>query len=239
VKVIGAGFGRTGTLSLKAALETLGFGPCYHMTDLYSRPCDGRLWEAAARGEPVDWEEIFGDYRATVDWPGCAFYGDLLEAYPHAKVLLAVRDPEEWYESARSTIHAVRRSAYSSAVADLVWKLYPAFRVTDRVIWEGTFGGRFEDKEHAISIFERHNEEVKRRVPPERLLVYEVKQGWEPLCDFLGVEVPAGKPFPRLNDADSFRGRVRAYKLASALALAAPLTGLALHRLRSRRSHTP
>lgn len=92
MKVIGAGFGRTGTLSLKAALGELGFGPCYHMTDLYSRPCDGRLWEKALRGEPVDWEEIFGDYRATVDWPGCAFYGELMEAYPHARVLLPVRD---------------------------------------------------------------------------------------------------------------------------------------------------
>jgi hypothetical protein len=233
VKVIGAGFGRTGTLSLKAALEELGFGPCYHMTDLYSRPWDGRLWEAAWRGERLDWEEIFGDYRATVDWPGCVFYAELMEAYPHAKVLLAVRDPEGWYESARRTIHAVRRSAYSSVFATLAWKLYPAFRVTDELIWEGTFGGRFEDKERAIEIFERHIEKVKRRVPPDRLLVYDVEQGWEPLCDFLGVEVPKDKPFPRLNDSESFQNKVRTFKVTSAallLTAGALLAGLALRR---------
>lgn len=239
MKVIGAGFGRTGTLSVKAALEELGFGPCYHMTDLYSRPRDGRLWERALRGERVDWEEVFGDYRATVDWPGCAFYGELMEAYPHARVLLPVRDPEEWYESARSTIHAVRRSAYSSAVAALAWKLYPAFRVTDKAIWEGTFGGRFEDREHAISVFERHNEEVKRSVPPERLLVYRVEEGWEPLCDFLGVEVPEGKPFPRLNDAGSFKRRVRAYKVASAALGTTGALGAALALRRLRRGGKP
>lgn len=105
--------------------------------------------------------------------------------------------------------------------------------MTDKVIWEGTFGGRFEDREHAISVFERHNEEVKRRVPPERLLVYRVEEGWGPLCDFLGAEAPKDKPFPRLNDAGAFKSRVRAYKAASAallLAAGALLAGLALRR---------
>ena len=194
-------------------------------------------------GEPVDWERVLGDYRATVDWPGCSFYEELLERNPDAKVILTVRDPQKWYESARDTIYRTTSGASYSVsfrLAGLVTprarRLIRARRFVSDLIWEGDFGGRFEDRGHAIEVFERHNEEVERRVPPERLLVYEVKQGWGPLCDFLGGEAP-DKPFPHLNDGEAFRGWVRCVRLftAAALAVGGSLAGLVAVRLGRRR----
>jgi hypothetical protein len=213
LKIIGAGFGRTGTLSLKAALEELGFGPCYHMTEVFHHPEHVAYWRAAANGEPVDWHKLFDGYQATVDWPACTFYKELMQAFPDARVLLTVRDPQSWYESASSTIYNVRardnRSLPTALRRTILRLFFPAIRqmvqVNDALIWQGTFDGRFEDRQYAISVFQKHIEEVKRTVPPERLLVYDIKQGWEPLCTFLDVPVP-DKPFPRLNDRASFAG---------------------------------
>lgn len=198
LKVIGAGFGRTGTLSLKAALEELGFGPCYHMIELFEKPGATEQWAAIVRGEPVDWNTVFDGYQATVDWPACAMYKELMQAYPEAKVLLSVRDPEKWYESVASTIYGSSHSDPASLHA----------RMTDALIWQGTFQGRFKEKDYAIAVFQQHNEEVKRYVPPEKLLVYDVKEGWQPLCTFLQVAEPAQKPFPHLNDRESFLNRL-------------------------------
>jgi len=200
LKIIGAGFGRTGTLSLKNALEGLGFRPCYHMMELFGNPGADEQWGAIARGEPVDLKTVLEGYQATVDWPACAVYKELMQIYPEAKVLLTVRDPEKWYESARKTIYQV--------AADRKL-LSPHARMINALIWEGTFDGRFEDKDYAIAVFLQHIEEVKRLVPVEKLLVYDVKEGWEPLCTFLGVEVPVDTPFPHLNDRLEFMGRVR------------------------------
>jgi Sulfotransferase domain len=248
IEVIDAGFGRTGTLSLKAALEELGFGPCYHMTELFENPEHIERWEAAAQGKPVDWDEVFVGYRATVDWPGGAFYEELMEKYPDAKVILTVRDLERWYESARSTIYGTQRVA-SSPIFPLLAMFVPrmrhmkrAGRMINAIAWEGLFDGRFEDKEYAIEAFERWNEEVKKRVPADRLLVYDVKQGWGPLCEFLSVTAPQVKPFPHLNDEEVFRGRIRRMRTLSvavpaiaALAFAAALTGIAVMRYRAHR----
>jgi len=199
MKVIGAGFGRTGTMSLKVALEELGFGPCYHMIEVFEHPEHLPLWEAAAQGEPVDWEKLLAGYQSTVDWPGCTFYKDLMKAYPDVKVLLNVRDSDKWYESARNTIYA----------AVNIPDPPPGRRMVDKLIWEQTFDGNFENRQHAIEVFEQHNEEVKKHTPSERLLIYEVKEGWEPLCEFLGVEAPRDKSFPRLNDTESFKQMVQ------------------------------
>lgn len=242
LEVIGAGFGRTGTLSLKAALEELGFGPCYHMRELYEHPEHVGQWRAALRGGPVDWEQVLGDYRATVDWPGCSFYEELLERDPDAKVILTVRDPQKWYESAHDTIYRASRPSYSAAfrlaglVIPRVRPINSAGRFVSELIWEGDFDGRFGDRGHAIETFERHNEGVKRRVPPEKLLVFEVKQGWGPLCEFLGVEAP-DKPFPHVNDGEAFRGFIRRVRLltAATLAVGVSLAGLAVLRLARRR----
>jgi hypothetical protein len=208
IKVIGAGLGRTGTLSLKVALEELGFSKCYHMTEVLARMNDARVWDAAVRGEPVDWEALFRGYQATVDWPGCSFYQEFLRRYPDAKVVLTVRDPEKWYDSARQTIYYVRQ-AFPSWARLLNPRMRHFIRMLDRLVWVGTFQGRFEDKSFAIAVFNRHNEQVRRVVPPDRLLIYEVKEGWRPLCAFLGVPVPDGKPFPHVNDAVEFRSRIQ------------------------------
>ena len=224
MKVIGAGFGRTGTASLKAALETLGFDPCYHMTEVFKHPGHAEFWQAAWRGEPVDWDGLLGAYEATVDWPACAFYAELMERYPDAKVLLSVRDPERWYQSTRSTIYELGRISSGSSLSRLRFALFfllafGAFKtgqgsMTEEIVWRGTFDGRFEDKHHAIEVFNAHNEEVRRRVPKDRLLVYEVKEGWDPLCAFLGVQEP-DKPFPHLNDAAEMRRRILVLRASS------------------------
>ena len=232
--MIGAGFGRTGTSSLQAALEELGFGPCYHMTEVFAHPEHIPVWEAAVRGEPVEWESVLGGYRAAVDWPAAAFYEDLMRRYPDASVILTVRDPERWYESTRKTIYEVQRAtespsyALASLLVPRMRQMRRAARIVGTLAWRDLFGERFEDREHAIAVFERSNEEVRRRVPDAKLLVYEVKEGWKPLCEFLGVEVPE-KPFPRLNDTREFRRGVRAIRALSALVptvAAAVISGL-------------
>lgn len=241
LRVIGAGFGRTGTLSLKVALETLGLGPCDHMSGVIADTRRARRWHGAVRrraqGAPIDWPSVLGDRRATVDWPGAYFWEELLTAYPTAKVLLTVRDPDRWYDSAHGTIHGLRRLAAAPGLAALPFalarRLVPGARavlaLTDDVIWDGTFGGRFDDRAHAIAVFDRHVAAVRARVPADRLLVYEIGEGWEPLCAFLGVAVPVDTPFPHLNDADQFCRRLRwslaAGAAASFLALAVPLVG--------------
>jgi hypothetical protein len=213
-------------MSLKAALEELGFGPCYHMIEVFAHPEHADLWQAAWRGEPVDWEGFLGGYEAAVDWPACTFYEQLMERHPDAKVILTVRDPDRWYESTRSTIYELSMIATRSPLFRLVFGAIRLLRfgrvgsgnMADEIIWDGTFDGRFEDKGYAVEVFERHNEEVRRRVPHDRLLVYEVSEGWGPLCEFLGVQEP-DTPFPRLNDTAEMRRRIR---MVRALSLAVP-----------------
>jgi Sulfotransferase domain len=201
LQIIGAGFGRTGTLAAKLALEKLGIGRCYHMMEVFGRPEHVALWHDAAHGKRVDWDALFAGFDATVDWPACSFWRELSEHYPDAKVLLTVRDAERWYESVHNTIyqamtHAIPEGAppHARMHRDMVLKL----------VLDSTFGGRFEDRAHAIAVFERHNEAVRRAIAPERLLVYEVAEGWEPLCRFVGRPVP-DEPFPRINTTEEFR----------------------------------
>jgi hypothetical protein len=203
LEVIGAGFGRTGTLSLKAALEELGFSPCYHMFEVIEHPEHVPIWQAATDRKPVDFDALFRGYRAAVDWPACSFYRELMEIFPSAKVLLTRRDPERWYDSVKSTIYLTSRRTTGSDDDRARRKMIR------ELVWEGTFGGELKNKTRAIEAFERHNEEVIRTVPKERLLVYEVKQGWQPLCAFLGRPVPKDKAFPHLNDTASFIERIK------------------------------
>ena len=204
LKVIGAGFGRTGTTSLKAALERLGFNRCYHMFEFMEHPEHAKYWDAASKGKPVDWDALFEGYQSTLDWPGCSYYQELMQRYPDAKVLLTVRDPEKWYQSAQKTIF----SAPGGLGGFLRFLLRPqqlrSGLIVRRILFKGTFGGKVKDKAHTVRVFEEHIEEVKRTVPEERLLVYNVKEGWGPLCTFLEVSIP-DEPFPHLNDAGSFQ----------------------------------
>lgn len=230
-------------MSLKVALEELGFGPCYHAIELFENPAHAEVWEAAARGERVSWDELLGDYRATVDWPGCSFYKNLMEEYPDAKVLLSVRDPERWYDSTANTIYSMHKGGLTSLTRLLMRVLVPArargARTLDKVVWEDTFSDDFEDRRYAIEVFKRHIEEVKEHVPDDRLLVYEVKDGWEPLCEFLDVEVPKGQPFPHLNDTLTFVRMIRKRFVITFAALIGGMlfAGLALrYLLASRRA---
>ncbi len=210
MKVIGAGFGRTGTMTLKAALEELGAGPCYHMVEVLWGDTDRLpLWQAAADGQAVDWHQVFAGFESTVDWPACTFYEQLMDAFPEAKVLLTVRDPDAWYESTCNSIYA---SLIAGRKGELAGGTHEppspeAFAMISTLIWEGTFHGRFEDRDHAIEVFNRHNDEVMRKVPAERLVVHEIKDGWPPLAQMLGVAEPA-TPLPHLNDRTSFREMV-------------------------------
>ena len=208
MKVIGAGFGRTGTMSLKGALEQLGFGPSFHMIDVARQPELLPGWQAAVDGEPVDWKELFDGWESTVDWPACTFWEQIWHTFPDAKVLLSVRDPEAWYASCLKSIHASAQAAVKGELEGGSVEVSPeAMKMINGLIWNGTFEGRFEDKDFAIEVFNAHNEDVKRKVPADRLLVYEITEGWEPLCEFLEVPVPDA-PMPHLNDATSFRAMV-------------------------------
>jgi len=213
MKVIGAGVGRTGTLSLKAALERLGFGPCFHGRHVLDHPDRLPLWRSAAAGEPVDWDALFEGYAATVDWPGAAYWRQLAGAFPDAKIILTVREAGGWYDSVERTIF--RMFGYGPAderVAE-ARRTVPGLDVfTDfhrRMIWDGFFAGRFADRDYAIGVYEAHNAAVLRDAPADRLLTVEAGAGWEPLCEFLSVPVP-DEPYPHLNDPAKFWARVDA-----------------------------
>jgi hypothetical protein len=235
LEVIGTGLGRTGTLSLHAALERLGFAPCEHMTNCFAHPERFALWLEAARrkrgGELIDWRPLFAGYRATVDWPGAWFWRELTAAHPTAKVILTVRDPDRWYDSARDTIYAATQSRTATPVARLLSRLMGwlepraehGFRTVQETVWDGSLQGQFADRAKALALFEAHNREVMATIPAARLLVFDVKDGWEPLCRFLGVPAPAGEPFPHVNDAADFARRQREQYTRIARALLPPV----------------
>jgi hypothetical protein len=202
--VIGAGFGRTGTLSLKAALEQLGFDRCYHMYEVFQHPEDCEVWLAADRGEAVDWDTLFDGYRATVDWPACTFWRELMPAFPDAKVLLSVRPPDRWYASFRDTIRELM--VRPRPPGELPPAYQTIFDFADAVVRDRSFGPGFAEmsREQLIEAYERHNASVRESVPADRLLVFDVAEGWEPLCGFLGVDIP-NEPFPNINDKAQFR----------------------------------
>lgn len=199
LKVIGAGLGRTGTMSLKLALEALGFGPCYHMIEVFKNPAAPGLWEEVADGKPPQWETIFQGYDSTVDWPNATYYRELAEAYPDAKVILTERDPEDWFRSTQATIFA----------QDMTKAPSNPFESMVRKVVGGMFDLRMHDHDHVIEVFRRHNAEVRRVIPADRLLVYFAADGWAPLCDFLGVPVPDA-PMPKVNSTEEFRARIAA-----------------------------
>jgi Sulfotransferase domain len=189
-------------MSLKLALEQLGFGPCYHMTEILKNPFHARLWRAADAGHRVDWAELFVRYRATVDWPACHYYRELMQEFPEAKVILTTRDPDQWYDSMANTLYSLKKATEArQANPDLGPVQVP---YVENRIWHETFSGRFEDRQYATMAFQRHNAEVIDCVPAERLLVYRVAEGWRPLCEFLGVAQPDSL-FPLINTTQSFR----------------------------------
>lgn len=200
LRVVGAGLGRTGTNSLKTALEQLLGGPCYHMAEVFERPDDVPVWHAAIRGQPPDWHAFPSGYRATVDWPACAFWRELAEANPGAIVLLSVRESAEvWWKSFAATIAA--------GMAKPVPADRPDWAVRRKMVVEMldvTFASGWRERDAAIAAYEAHNAAVRAAVPAERLVEWQPSDGWGPLCAALDVPVPA-EPFPRSNSTEEFR----------------------------------
>lgn len=210
LKVIGAGLGRTGTESLKQALELLGFGACYHMFELTMKhPEHLPEWEKLVAGEKPNYEFLFDGYQSTADFPACMFYREFMAQYPQAKVILTVRDADKWYDSAVKTIFRgvpapiLMLGRLMSLFSKKVRASLPTIPFANEVVNNRFFEGRTSDREHTKAIFNAWNEKVKRTVPPDRLLVFEVREGWEPLCRFLNIPVPAA-PFPHANKSDAF-----------------------------------
>ncbi|MBI1210541.1 MAG: sulfotransferase family protein [Alphaproteobacteria bacterium] len=195
LKIVGTGLGRTGTMSLKRALEMLGFGPCHHMMEVFQHPESVPLWIEAAKGRP-SWDAIFKDYASAVDYPSCKFWRELTAYYSDAYVLHSVRDPNRWFDSTQATIFSETSPALNAP---------PPMNEFFAAIL-GDFGDRIHDRDFMIAYFKRHTEEVERTIPKKRLLVYEAGQGWEPLCSFLGVSVPS-EPFPLVNTREEFIAR--------------------------------
>ncbi|HWX75800.1 MAG TPA: sulfotransferase [Solirubrobacteraceae bacterium] len=203
LQVVGVGLGRTGTNSLKVALEQLLGGPCYHMFELIANPRRVPLWERAVRGEEVDWAELFDGYAATVDWPGCAFWREIAAANPEAPVLLSTRESSQtWWASMERTIVPALQGPMLSEHPELV-----RGQAMVRELFRTRFTPDFADREAAIAEYERHCDDVRREVPAKRLIEWQPRDGWEPICSCLGVPVPE-VPFPHENSREDFDGKV-------------------------------
>jgi len=203
IKVIGAGFGRTGTASLRAALEEFGFSKCYHMYHLIEHPREIEFWENLNQGKQVDYDTFFEGFQSILGFPGYSFYHQLMQYYPDAKVILSVRDPEKWYESMLKTI--IRANSAAKPAENFAEKtnLERIYKLQIDLVFKGYFQEEFENKSYIIKRFQQRIEEVKSIVPAKRLLVYDITQGWEPLCSFLKVPVP-DKPLFHLNERAQF-----------------------------------
>lgn len=195
--VLGAGFPRTGTASLKAALEMLGFGPCYHMSEVFAHADHWPMWTAAAEGRPVDWAALYEGYLAGVDAPGCFFYRQIVSHWPKVKVILTARDPEAWFASTQETVLSSELFARRAPRPPGLVAMMRAMR------WDHA-DPAMHDKDAMIARITVHNEEVRRTIAPGQLLEFDPASGWGPLCAFLGVPVPAER-YPHINKREGFK----------------------------------
>jgi hypothetical protein len=203
LRVVGAGLGRTGTASLKQALESLLEGPCYHMFEVFQRPQDTPVWLAAVRGQPIDWDALLGNYSASVDWPACAFWRELSASNPDALILLSTRDSaEKWWASMERTIVATMKMPVPSDEPAVAEHRAMVLELLDR-----RFTPEWRDPDAAKAAYERHNDAVRSSAAPERLLEWRPEDGWEPICDSLELAVP-DEPFPHENTTDDFRAHM-------------------------------
>lgn len=199
LKIIGSGFGRTGTKSLKQGLETLGFGPCHHMYEVMASERQQALWMGAMHGDEIDWNEMYAGFSSQVDWPGLHYWHEASIAFPGAKVVHTERDEEDWWASFSTTIgkfHTVLDQV------PLPPNLNAFFGTVKKTMVDPLFGDH-TSKASAIAAYRAHNARVRQIIPADRLLVFNVRQGWGPLCDFLGVDVP-DTAFPRTNPRSEF-----------------------------------
>jgi len=215
LEVIGTGMGRTGTMSLKVALEQLGFGKCYHMFELFQHPEGIVYFQKADRGGPVDWDKLFKGYRSAVDMPVNLYHKQLMALYPEAKVIHTMRDPEAWYASAIETIFWATKPSLGRMLnlmvrmpfSPVLRKRLPILQYDGRMM-DKEYGKDLHDKKEVIRRYNAWNDEVLQTIPKERLLVYDVKSGWESLCAFLNVPVPS-VPFPKSNTREEFMKQVK------------------------------
>ena len=199
LKVIGSGFGRTGTMSTRTALEQLGLGPCHHMIEVMANPAQPAHWKAVAAGEQVDWNEVFAGYQSQVDWPGAHVWDRTSLAFPEARVIHTERPEAEWWNSFSVTIGKFFRLMPQLALPPHIREI---FETMDRLIMKETFGDH-ADRDRAIAAYRRNNQRVRETIPAHRLLVFNVAEGWAPLCHFLEVPVP-NTLFPRSHPRDEF-----------------------------------
>lgn len=191
LKVIGTGFGRTGTDSMREALNILGFGPCHHMHELMNNETQKQLWYDHATGKNPGWDKLFNGYNSCVDWPSASYWRDLIVEYPDAKVILTWRSAESWWTSFEKTILPHMQDPEKSDT------------VGNHTVARNSFGGQPITREHAINTYNANTQAVKTIVAPERLLVYKIGDGWGPLCKHLGVAVP-DSPYPNRNTTKEF-----------------------------------
>jgi hypothetical protein len=203
LKIVGAGLGRTGTTSLKVALEQLTGGRCYHMFEVFENPDSIPMWHEAARGEDADWDELFAGYDTAVDWPAAAFWPEISAAEPDAFVLLSSRaTAQAWWDSMDRTI-----------IPTLTMDLPPeaegmlAHRAMVTELFERRFTPAWREPEAAMAAYDRHNERVREEAAPERLIDWQPGDGWEPICSRLGLPVPS-EPFPHVNDSAEFQANM-------------------------------
>ena len=200
LQVIGAGLGRTGTTSLKLALEQLLGGPCYHMAEVQERTADADAWGHAYQGHLPPWESFFEGYRATVDWPAAPFWAEISSAFPQGLILLSVRDPDAWWQSASSTIFPALATYFAPNAPDDGWTRMGRGMMT-------AFSPRWQDETSAKSAYLAHNEHVRTTAPKDRLLEWRPEEGWEPICSALHLDVP-DQPFPHTNTSAQTRGKL-------------------------------
>ncbi len=215
LKTIGTGLGRTGTMSLKFALEYLDESPCFHMIELMKKTERLSILKNIRKNSNTDWNAFFEGYTSAVDYPVCLFYKELIEINPDLKVIYTERNFDSWYTSVYETIYRGKPKGFldilkmikNMILSSDFRKVAPVFMYSDKLIWEGQFQSRFEDKAFVETIYNQHLETVKAVVKPENLLIYNIKDGWKPLCEFLGRPIP-DIPFPRTNQRDEFNRKM-------------------------------
>lgn len=196
LRVVGAGLPRTATRSLKEALERLFRGRCYHMHEVFTHPEDVPAWRAAIRGDEADWHDFPPDCVATVDWPASAFWRELADANPDALIVLSTRESAaEWWESADETIFPVLRKAS--------YPEYEDWLTMTKELLIRELGEKWDDRSLAEAFYVRHNERVRSEAPANRLLEWQARDGWEPLCSALGLPVPE-ESFPHTNTREEW-----------------------------------
>jgi hypothetical protein len=211
IKIIGAGFPRTGTNTIRECLESLGFGMTYHMKQLLVHPENLHYWTTLKETRTTNWQELYDGYEATVDFPCYPWYKEHMKQYPEAKVILTIRPFEKWYESFYSTIWQAQNPPESERIAmgerigsdPRLQSVMKVLEFAKQTINEGHFQGKFLDKEFMEKVYNEHNEEVKNYVPGNKLLVFDVCEGWKPLCEFLDVEIPV-ESLPHTNKKEDF-----------------------------------